>query len=314
MSRVKERFYSFNNYLRGIFGTRVHRISLDAGLGCPNIDGTLSDEGCIYCNNKGFAAYARTSKTLEEQIESSMRFYSQHLGAKKFIAYFQAFTNTYAQTPHLKKVYDTVKKFDEIVGVFISTRPDCVDEDKIKLIAEYKKNYLVWIEYGLQTTHDHILNSINRNHTYKDFLAAVELTKRYEIQVGVHLIVGLPSATYQDMMDDALRIAKCGIQGVKFHVLHVLKDTQLEKVYRSGRLRLLTRAEYIKVLCDYLERLPSRCVVLRLISTAFGEYLVAPLWINQKSKIIEEISQELEKRGTHQGYYCSYEGARCQGQ
>lgn len=154
---MAERFYSFNKYLKEKFGERVHRISIDAGFNCPNINGTLSDQRCIYCNNKGFAKYAGTPKSIEEQIEESIIFYRKRMGVNKFIAYFQAFTNTYADIETLQERYDTIRKFPDIVGLFISTRPDCVDKEKLSLIAQYSNDYLVWIEYGLQTTHNRIL-------------------------------------------------------------------------------------------------------------------------------------------------------------
>jgi len=299
---MEEYFYSFNRYLKEKFGQRVHRISIDAGFNCPNIDGTLSNYGCIYCNNKGFAKYAGSSKTIEEQIEESMLFYRKRMGVNKFIAYFQAFTNTYADMETLHLRYDTIRKFPDIVGLFISTRPDCVDKEKISLIAQYLNDYLVWIEYGLQTTDNSILRKINRNHTYEDFLRAYELTRKNHINVGVHMILGLPSQEYEGMMQDAERLSHLDIQGIKFHVLHVLKDTQLESLYKNGEIRLLSKNEYVKIICDFLERIPSSFTILRLVSTAREDYLVAPNWINRKITLKEEVNQEFKRRRTYQGY------------
>ena len=170
-----ERFCSFNRYLQARFGQRVHRINLDAGFTCPNLDGTLSTEGCVYCNNKGFNRYAGSSIGLKEQIEQSIDFYSRRMGVEKFIAYFQAFSGTYSDMKSLDKAYSLVRNYPQIVGLSISTRPDCVDAEKLDLITSFKKDYLVWIEYGLQTTHDDILVAVNRGHGYKDFLNALEL-------------------------------------------------------------------------------------------------------------------------------------------
>jgi len=297
----EEYFYSFNTYLKGKFGERVHRISIDAGFNCPNIDGTLSDQGCIYCNNKGFAKYTERPKTIKEQIEESMVFYRKRMGVNKFIAYFQAFSNTYADIQALKERYDSIKEFPDIVGLFISTRPDCVDKEKLSLIAEYSNDYLVWIEYGLQTTHNRILKQINRNHTYEDFLNACELTRKFNINIGVHIILGLPSQQYEEMMLDAQWLASLDIQGIKFHVLHVLKDSPLETMYKDGEIQLLTKDEYIRIICDFLERIPGSFVILRLISTALKDYLVAPDWINNKEALRSEINQEFRRRETHQG-------------
>ena len=163
---MESRFYSFNDYLRGKFGERVHRINIDAGFTCPNLDGTLGNDGCIYCNNKGFSRYACQEISIEKQIEDSITFYEKKMGVKKFIAYFQAFTNTHAPAEVLRERYSIIKKYPQIVGLSISTRPDCVDRAKLDLIEDFTKDYLVWIEYGLQTTDNAILKAINRGHTF----------------------------------------------------------------------------------------------------------------------------------------------------
>ncbi|MDP2923239.1 MAG: TIGR01212 family radical SAM protein [Candidatus Omnitrophota bacterium] len=300
---MEERFYSFNRYLREKFKERVHRISINAGFDCPNLDGTVSKNGCIYCNNKGFSVYADSTKTIDEQIEDSIAYYSAKFAVKKFIAYFQSFTNTHASIDELKNKYDVILKFPQIVGIFISTRPDAVNQEKIDLIARYNKDYLVWIEYGLQSTHNHILKAINRNHTYEDFLVSLEAARGHNINVGVHMILGLPGATYQETMDDAKRLSCLDVQGIKFHILHILRDTAMEQMYNKGGIKLLSEKEYIRLICDFLERIPKSMVILRLISTALPQYLIAPLWINNKTKVIEAIIAELKRRETHQGFY-----------
>jgi hypothetical protein len=299
---MNERFYSFNSYLRQTFGERVHRISLDAGFHCPNRDGTLSDEGCIYCNNKGFSPWTGSPKKVEEQIKESISYYGRRFQARKFLAYYQAFTNTYARAQELRNAYGIIRKFPEIVGLFISTRPDCVDEEKMEVIADFARDYLVWIEYGLQTTQNQLLRTLNRNHTYEDFLRALELTRKYKINVGAHIILGLPGEDFEDIMTDARRLGRLDIQGVKFHVLHVLADTKLAAMHRENRIKLFTQEEYVKAVCGFLEYLPSTCVVLRLVSTASSRYLIAPEWINRKAEVIQAIQKELEQRGTYQGY------------
>ncbi|MDI6758761.1 MAG: TIGR01212 family radical SAM protein [Candidatus Omnitrophota bacterium] len=301
---LKEKpFYSFNTYLKEKFGERVHRISIDAGFNCPNIDGTLSSQGCIYCNNKGFAKYAGSSKAIKEQLKESMAFYRRRMGINKFIAYFQAFSNTYADIQTLKERYDSIKEFPDIVGLFISTRPDCIDKEKLSLIAQYAKDYLVWIEYGLQTTHNRILKQINRSHTYEDFLMAYELTRKFNINIGVHVILGLPSQEHKEILKDAQQLARLDIQGIKFHILHILKNTFLEALYKDDKIQLLAKDEYVKIICDFLERIPESFVILRLISSAPQDYLAAPNWMNKKTALIEEIEQEFKKRGAHQGCF-----------
>ena len=298
---MKDRFYSFNQYLREKFGQRVQRISLDANFLCPNLDGSLSDSGCIYCDNKAFSPFAKKKVEIKEQMSKSIEFYRKRMGVGKFIAYFQAFSNTYADTKELKEKYDIIRQFPEIVGLFISTRPDCIDEEKIKLISSYKDDYLVWVEYGLQTTQERLLKEINRNHTYQDFLKALEITRSFGIDVGVHMILGLPTQTHQEIIEDARRIAGLDIQGVKFHILHVLKDTVLEKMYYNKEVELLSEDEYVRAVCDFLQLLPSSIVVLRLISDAPDQYLVAPKWINNKQRVIEKVKEELVNRDTYQG-------------
>lgn len=299
---MPERIKTFNNYLKDIFKERVHRISLNAGFNCPNLDGKLSTDGCIYCNNKAFSLYAKNQTPLKEQITQSIHFYNANFAIKKFIAYFQSFSNTYADFNSLKIAYDIIKEFPQIVGLFISTRPDCIDEDKIKLISQYKKDYLVWLEYGLQTTNNHLLKKINRNHTYEDFLAALALTRKYDINVGVHIILGLLDQTKDDILQDAINLSQLDIQGIKFHVLHVLKGTNLEQIYKEGKLNLLSKEDYINIVCDFLERTKHDCVILRLVSSADKEYLIAPLWINQRSEVILGINNTLAKRNSYQGY------------
>lgn len=299
---MANKFYPFSQYLKNKFGERVHRVSINAGFKCPNLDGALSADGCIYCNNKAFGIYANADKLVEDQINESIKFYRERFGVKKFIAYFQSFSNTYADTKILKKRYDIIRRFPEIVGLAISTRPDCIDQEKIELISQYQKDYLVWVEYGLQTTHNRLLNSINRNHTYEDFLTAVKLSRDYEINVGAHVILGLPNATRDQMEEDAQRLAKLDIQGIKFHVLHVLKGTRLESMYQRNEIKLLERDAYIKILCDFLEIIPSSMIILRLISTAFKDYLIAPKWINDKNEVIKQLNREFDTRKTYQGY------------
>ena len=225
------------------------------------------------------------------------------MGVKKFVAYFQSFSSTYGDADTMIKRFEIIRKYPQIVGLFISTRPDCVDREKIEAITRYQKDYIVWMEYGLQTTHNHLLETINRNHTYEDFLTTLDLTRSYGLHVGVHLVFGLPGETYDEMMQDIQRLARLDIQGIKFHAMHVLKDTPLEQLYYTGAVKLLDLREYVKIVCDSLESLPAKMVILRLASSAFKDYLIAPQWMTDKNKVVEAIRAELIKRDTRQGYY-----------
>jgi len=297
-----DRYYSFNRFLRNKFGCRVQRLSLNAGFGCPNIYGKRNNKGCIFCNNKAFSYYTKSaSLPLSEQIEQSMTYARRRYKAKKFIAYFQSFTNTYADLDELENKYSIIRKFKDIIGMSISTRPDCVNKDKIKLIESFTKDYMVWMEYGLQTVHNKSLKYLNRNHTYQDFLKALEITKNKNIFIGVHLILGIPEESRQDVLATAETIAKLPISGVKFHCLHAVKETKLQELYLQDKVSFLSEPEYIDIICDFLERIPEGWVVLRLVSDAAKNYLVTPLWINKKQAVIQNIEKELERRGSYQG-------------
>lgn len=294
-------FYSFNSYLNDKFGQRVQRLSLNAGFTCPNRDGKISREGCIYCNDGGFSPFANTTLSLKQQMRQSMDYATRRYKAKKFIAYFQNATNTYAPLNKLKKSYDAIKEFPEIVGLYISTRPDCIDEKRLDLIESYCGDYDVWIEYGLQSVQDRTLKFINRGHTFHDFVKAVEMTAKRNIKVGAHVILGLPGETKEDIFNTAKRIRKLPVAGIKFHVLHVLKDTKLARYYKEGRIKLLTFQEYVGSICDFLEVISPLCIILRLISDAREDFLIAPKWINRKSEVIAAIENEFKRRGTRQG-------------
>lgn len=294
-------YYPFSEFLKEKFGCRVHKISLDAGFSCPNRDGTLSRKGCIFCNNKAFSFFSREKFPLEEQISRSIEFAKERFKAKKFIAYFQAFTNTYGEAKELKKKYDVIKRFPDIVGLSISTRPDCIDISKIELIQSYTKDYLVFVEYGLQSANNPSLNWLNRNHTFEDFLKAVDITANRAILICAHIILGIPQESKEDVANTAKAISSLPLWGIKFHCLHAVRETYLERLYNQGKVKLPAEKEYIELVCNFLELIPPDWVILRLISGASKEYLIAPKWVNQKQFIISKIEEELKKRGSYQG-------------
>ncbi len=294
-------YNSFSSYLHNRFGEKVRKISLNAGFSCPNRDGKLGREGCIFCNELGFSPFAGRTLSLEEQIEQSIARARNKDGTRKFIAYFQNATNTYASCRELKCAYDVIKGYPEIVGLSISTRPDCIDDKKIDLIESYRDDYEVWIEYGLQTAHDRTLEKVDRKHTFAQSVGAIEKAARRGIKIGAHVILGLPGESREEMIATAREISRLPVSGVKLHVLHVLKDTRLEELYREGRITLLNQDEYIGFACDFLENLRPDCIILRLVSDAKKEYLIAPEWINNKLLVIKEIEDEFEARGTRQG-------------
>lgn len=301
----QNRYYSYNSYLRNTFGTRVHKLSLDAGFSCPNLDGRLSSQGCNFCSNKAFSYHLRNQeKSLKQQIEKSISFARTRYKAKKFIAYFQTFTNTYADLEILQKKYSTIKEFPDIVGISVSTRPDCINRKQLDLLSDFSQKYRVYIEYGLQTIHNRSLTKLNRNHDFKAFETALKLTSNYkDIYPAAHIILGLPGETIPEMISTAKTLAKMPLWGVKIHCLHVVKNTYLLQEYQKGFLKLLDPEKYINLLSEFIRYLPKNMVILRLISEANPQELIAPLWLNQKSKILNKFNKLLEEKNICQGDY-----------
>jgi radical SAM protein (TIGR01212 family) len=307
-----KRYYSFKDYLAKTFpGKRVYKITIDAGFTCPNRDGKISTGGCIYCDNRSFSPTTRMPKQLSiaEQVKNGIEFYRTRQKADKFIVYFQAFSNTYGSPDKLKELYDQALTFPDIVGLAIGTRPDCVSEEIIDLIAGYTKNPArmgsggldVWIEYGLQSAHNKTLELINRGHTYEDFVKAVEMTKGKGIKIASHIILGLPGETRNDMIVTAQKVGLLGIDGIKIHHLYVAKDTQLEKLHNESTIKIMKLEEYVPLVCDIIENLPENMIIQRLVGELSEQYSLAPRWGASKAKIIALIEQELEERGTVQG-------------
>ncbi|MFA6078665.1 MAG: TIGR01212 family radical SAM protein [Candidatus Omnitrophota bacterium] len=295
-------YNDYNTYLKSKYGQKVYRIGLDAGFTCPNRDGTKGSGGCIYCDAEGSRSpYAKANIPVSEQLASRIAFLKEKYQASKFIAYFQAFTSTYAPKDKLKKIYDEVLPFKGIVGISIGTRPDAVDLDKLALIASYKNDYEVWVEYGLQSSHDRTLSAINRGHTYADFLHAVKLTKKLRIPVSAHVILGLPGESRADMINTAKKLSELEIEGLKIHVLHILKGSDLEDMYKAGSIKLLEQDEYADLVCDFLENIPKNTVIQRLTAQGTKEHHVAPEWALDKLGTIKKIEDTFAKRGTYQG-------------
>lgn len=307
---MRKRYNDLNTYLRSIFGCRVQKISIDAGLSCPNRDGTISTGGCIYCNARGSGTGAHAEGfTITEQLLKGKKYLSKRYKAKKFIAYFQSFSNTYATPEHLKSIYEEALAVDDIVGLSIGTRPDCVDETILSLLRSYGKDYLVWIEYGLQSAFDSTLAIINRGHDFQCFKNAVTATqKKREIKICAHIILGLPDENKTLMLETAKIIAGMGIDGIKLHLLYVIKGTRLETLYTAGKYRCLEQQEYVDLVCDFLELIPEGMVIQRLTGDPHPEELVAPGWSLKKRETLALIAGTLEKRDSWQGKFA----ARCQ--
>ncbi len=299
---MNKRYYDLNTYLRNIFGCRVQKITIDAGLSCPNRDGTISTKGCIYCNalGSGTGDYAK-ELSVTEQLNRGKKSISKRYKANKFIAYFQSFSNTYASVAKLKSLYEEALAVDDVVGLSIGTRPDCVNEPVLDLLQDYAKDYLVWLEYGLQSAHDTTLTLINRGHDFQCFKEAVDATRNRGIKICAHIILGLPNEDRSRMLETARSIANMGIDGIKIHLLYVVKGTQLEKLYSAGKYTFLEQEEYVNLVCDFLERIPQDMVIQRLTGDPHPEELVAPMWSLKKTETLTLINDTLEKRDSWQG-------------
>ncbi len=298
----KKCYNQYSAHLKNKFGVKVYKITLDAGFSCPNRDGTISSGGCIFCDDGGSFSQAHSNLlSIENQIEIGIENLTTRFKAKKFMSYFQAFSNTYKPVNELEKIYKSSLKHPDIVGISIGTRPDCVDKDKLNLIASFKDDYYTWIEYGLQSIHNKTLKEINRGHDFDCFLKAYEKTKEKGINVCVHIILGLPGETKDDMLKTAQKLAELKVDGVKVHMLCALKGTKLSKMYSEGKISFMSEENYIDTVCDFLEILPPETTIHRLAGNGLKKNLIAPLWIGKKFDCLNKIDREFERRNSWQG-------------
>jgi radical SAM protein (TIGR01212 family) len=291
-------YLSLNRYLKDRFGKRVQKIPLDAEFTCPNRDGTKATGGCIYCNEKGAGTGALARGTdLRTQLIQGMKWATRRYGAQRFLAYLQSFSNTYGPIERLRDIYSTVLGPKEVVGISIATRPDCIDEERLRLIKEVAGQKLVWMEYGLQSANDATLKRINRGHSFQDFVNAVKITHEFEIPVCCHVIFGLPGETAKDMQNtiEQLRILK--VEGIKFHQLSVLKGTFLQQMWERGDYEPISQGLYTDLVAWAIKRLGDTCVVHRLTADHSADSLLAPLWSLKKAETIQIIHKKLITHG-----------------
>ena len=302
---LAKRYYDFNTYLKNRHGCRVQKITIDAGMTCPNRDGTISRGGCIYCNATGSGTGAHNrGESVTGQLEAGKRIMGRRYKAAKFIAYFQSYTNTYAPLGRLAAMYDEAMAVPGVVGLSVGTRPDCVGPDTIDLLASYTRKGMVWVEYGLQSAHDETLARINRGHTFGAFQKAVEMTTGRDIGICAHVILGLPGETRAHMIETAEKVAAAGIDGIKIHLLYVVNNTVLADWHGQGRFRCLEQDEYVDLVCEFLGRIPPGVVVQRLTGDPRPGELVAPAWALEKSETLRRISLRMEEKGIWQGSLC----------
>ncbi|MBW1981141.1 MAG: TIGR01212 family radical SAM protein [Deltaproteobacteria bacterium] len=297
------RYRDLNSFLRQRFGCRVQKISLDAGLTCPNRDGTVGLGGCIYCNALGSGTGLARNYSIRQQLELGKQRLQRRYGAKKFIAYFQSFSNTYAAVDRLRQLYLEALSVKDVVGLAIGTRPDCVADEVLDLLAEINERTYLWLEYGLQSIHDRSLVFINRGHTVAAFVDAVERTRLRGLDICVHVILGLPGEGKAEMLQTARALGCLDIQAVKIHLLYVIKDTPLAMLYSQGSYQCLSRDQYVDIVCDFLAYLPPQVVIHRLTGDPHPEELVAPMWALEKQTNLQAIWDTMEERNLWQGKY-----------
>jgi radical SAM protein (TIGR01212 family) len=297
-----QRYFSRNLFYRKTFGRRVWKVSVDAGFACPNRDHTLGAGGCIFCDPGSFSPSRRSGlAAITDQIEEAVRRLRSRRKVDRFVAYFQPATNTYAPVEQLARLYRQALSHPGVVGLVIGTRPDCVPDDVLDLLAELSQQTWLSVEYGLQTIHDRTLDWMNRRHHYDAFLDAHQRSRRRNLVIGAHVILGLPGESSEDMLATARELARLRIDSVKLHNLHAVRGTPLADMVTSGEVRLSGLDEYVGWVVDFLEELPPSCVIDRLSGDAPPQYLVGPSWCLDKSAVRAAIEAELQRRDTWQG-------------
>jgi len=294
----------FGDYLQKKYSCKVFKVPINAGLSCPNRDGTKGYRGCIFCSDGGSAVkISPQNEAIHDQMNSIVKSFMRTNEYVQYIAYLQAFSNTYADVSILEKIYDSAVSFPDTVGLMIGTRPDCINRDILDLISKYKKeNFELWIELGIQSMNEKSLKFLNRGHSVNESIEAINLIAEYNIPVCVHVILGIPDETWDDMMYTAAMLSQLPINGVKIHHLHVIKGTELEHIYNDKKISLLSQKEYISTLCDFIERLRPDIIIHRLMGDRDNESLVFPRWSLHKGTVLKVIEDEFTKRATYQGF------------
>lgn len=298
---TEKRYYDLKSFFRNRFDCNVFKLPIDAGFTCPNRDGTVASGGCLYCDGRGSRLrQAGPLPSVTEQVRTGKAFYRDRRGAKKFIVYFQTFTNTYGPPEKLASLYEEALGEEDVVGLAVGTRPDCVPDPVIDLLAGFARERHVWVEYGLQSIHDRTLRFLNRGHGVDAFLDALGRTAGKNIFVCVHIIVGLPGETEADILETARRIAALPVQGIKIHLLLALRGTPLGTLYERGEISLMTMDRYVDTVCNILEILPPEMTIQRLTADGYRDIYLAPEWGRNKMAVLNAIDRELERRNSFQ--------------
>ncbi len=295
-------FNSFNNAMKKRFGCKIYKLTLSGGMTCPTRDGTLGTRGCIFCSASGSGEFAaKPCDSIKEQIENAKALISHKAGDAEYIAYFQDYTNTYAPVERLRQLFTEATKPDDIVALSVATRPDCLPDDVIAMLAELNQTKPVFIELGLQTIHESTAEYIRRGYTLDIFEDAVRRLKEADIEVIVHIIIGLPFETEEMIYDTVRYLAKMKIDGIKLQLLHVLENTDLADEYRSGRFEVLSMDKYIDILENCIRLLPAETVIHRLTGDGAKKELIAPLWSADKKNVLNTINKQFKEHNVTQG-------------
>ena len=289
-------YYDYGEFLRKHFDGKVQKIAIDAGFMCPNRDGTKGYGGCIYCNNQSFnPAYCRTRISVAEQIGRGKEFFARKYPQMQYLAYFQAYTNTYANISQLKQLYEEALNQEGVVGLIIATRPDCMPDELLSYLSQLAQRTFVMVEYGVETSHDRTLQLINRGHSWADVVDAVQRTAQHRVLCGAHLILGLPGETLSDFTATAERISRLPLSTVKLHQLQVIRGTRLAQMYANGEVELIewTADEYIDVCLQVLQHLRSDLAVERFVSQSPADLLVFPRWGMKNYEFTHRLNKRL---------------------
>lgn len=297
-----KRYNDFSTWLRRQLGCKVQKISIDAGFSCPNRDGTLATGGCVFCDNKAFSpAYCRGNKSVKRQVEDGISFFKRKYKDMKYLAYFQAFTNTYAPVEHLKRLYEEALSVEDVVGIVIGTRPDCVSDDILNYLEELNRQTFMIVEYGIESTDNKMLKRINRGHTYECSVRAIERTKERDILVGGHVILGLPGMTEEDCIREVERLNNTQLDILKLHQLQVVKDTRLAEEYLEKPFKVFNIDEYIRLVATLIQHIRPDMILDRFISQSPAEMLIAPKWGIKNYEFANALDNYLAKNNIYQG-------------
>lgn len=301
---MEKRYTTWNEYLRANFGEKIFKVPIDAGFDCPNRDGTVAHGGCTFCTVSGSGdMIVAPDQPIPVQFQKEIeQFHHKWPGVKKYIVYFQNFTNTHAPVEVLRERFEQAVNQKDVVGISIGTRPDCLPDDVVDYLAELNERMEVWIDLGLQTTFEETSDLINRAHDYPTYVDAVKRLRLHNINVCTHLINGLPGETTEMMLENVRRmVLDSDIQGVKLHLLHLMRNTRLQRDFHEGKLELMSRNDYVNVICDQLELIPKEIVIHRLTGDAPRDLLIGPMWSLKKWEVLNAIDNEMERRGSWQG-------------